>query len=174
MDHFSITPQLFEIIVKPCLRVKNVDDNIKVVHTYPFAMLRSLYMSRTHVQFCSKSTLNILRNRSDLSSRLTLANNEIICRCVVYGFEVEKNYFFSFDICDAVYDQIREIIAECFRLDGFFRAYQMFMFLVKRINRENPCSSLVSFLLPYFASGVIEFKSKIIVSRKIKFPAGQR
>lgn len=158
----------------PGLRVKNVDDDVKIVHTYPFGMLSPLYMRRTHMKFSSQSTLNILRNRSDLRSRITFADDKIICWCVTYGFEVEKNDFFSFDICDAVYDQICETIADCFRLDGFFRAYQMFMFLVKRISLENPCQFLVSFLLPYFASGDIEFKSKIIVSRRIKFPAGQR
>lgn len=170
MDHFSIAPQLLEIIIMPGLRVKNVDDDVKVIHTYPFGMLSPLHMGRTEVQFCSEPTLDILGNSSDLGSRITFADDEIISRRVIYGFEVEKNDFFSFDICDAVYDQIRETIADCFRLDGFFRAYQMFMFLVKRINLENPCRFLVSFLLPYFASGVIEFKSKIIVSQKIKFP----
>ena len=136
--------------------MKNVHYDVKIIHADPFGMLSSLHMAGKKSLFLFEPPFYIAGNRPYLGGRITFADDEIVRRGVIYCFQVEKNDIFSFDVCDTVYYEILETLVDCFRLGGFLRAYQMFVFLVKGMSRGLPLFFLILFLLPYYkSSGII-------------------
>src|SRR5688572_16661932 len=84
----GITPQLFQVVKSPGFRVEDVDDGIEIIHTYPFGMLKSLYMSRMKFNLRLQTPFYISGNTSDLGGRITFADDKKICWDIIQFPEI--------------------------------------------------------------------------------------
>lgn len=121
----GIAPKLLQVIKCPGLGMKNMNDGVEVVHTYPFGMLSSFDMGRVDFLLRFQPSLDVARNRSDLGGGIAFADNKVICRGILQVPQVQKYNVFAFYIGDTVDDQVLEAVGYGFCLQGFFSAYQM-------------------------------------------------
>ena len=126
---FGITPELLQVVKPARLRVEDVHDGVKIIHTDPLGMLGPFDMAGFQLDFVPEPPLNVPGNRPHLCGGVPLTDNKIIRRGIVNAAKVQQHYFLAFDICDTIDDQILEAAGSGLGLNGFFCPYQMFTFL---------------------------------------------
>ena len=131
-DPVGITPELFQVVKPPGLRVKDVHDRIEVIHTDPLRMLHTFDMAGAQGYLVAQPPLDIAGNTSHLRGRIAFAHDEEVHRGIIYRPEVQQHDIFSLNVCDTIDDQILKAVGNGFVLNSFLSPYQMFSPFIPR------------------------------------------
>lgn len=102
----GVAPQVFEVIEASGLPVKNMHHRRKIVDADPVGVLFPLDMIGHQPCLFLDPAVNIVRDTFYLGVRFALADDEEICGGLFYMPKIQLDDFFSFDVLDAVNDQI--------------------------------------------------------------------
>lgn len=86
--------------------MENMDHYIKIIHTYPAGSMAAFDMTGHSVPFLLEPKINIIWDSFYLRNWVSFTDHKKICWRVVQFSEVQFNNIFSFDIPDAINDQI--------------------------------------------------------------------
>ena len=104
----SIAPQVFQLIKTPCIAVKNVDNDIKIVHNNPRGLQTAFDMIRGDRLFGFHTAVNAVRDGTYLDIRIAFADDEKVGGRVVQFSEVKFDDIFTFNVLNGVNDNIVE------------------------------------------------------------------
>lgn len=88
--------------------MKNVDDDIKIVHNNPRGLQTAFDMVRGDRFFLFYTAVNAVRDGTYLDIRIAFADDEKVGGCVVQFSEVEFDDIFTFNVLDCVNDNVVE------------------------------------------------------------------
>lgn len=103
---FCVAPQVFDVVEFPCLPIENMHDRRETVKANPPGRLHAFDVKGRLPKLFFKPLMDIACDGLDLGRGVPFADDEKIRRGIIQFPEVEFYNVFSFDVLNAVDDEV--------------------------------------------------------------------
>ena len=110
---FCVAPEIFQFVKLARFRVKNVDDDIEIIHQDPLGVARSFGMGGHGAHLFFHFFVNAVGDGFDVCVGIAFTNDKKVSGGIAEFAKIELDNIFAFFIPDALDDEVVEFFGIC-------------------------------------------------------------